>query len=132
MYLSLASGRKYPMLNPLLSMEMRKQKTTSNSDLTIRPRRIPYRDCCGKKLIPQGSLIILEFILLFQGVGAVEMKNNPLGVDFEEKRHEKALPFDRAFRFSSPAVCLAGDYVGRTWAFFALSDLELDLLTFLK
>jgi hypothetical protein len=58
----------------------------------------------GKKLIPQGSLIILEFIVLFRGVGAVEMKNKPPGADFEEKKHEKALPFDRAFRFSSPAV----------------------------
>jgi len=128
-YLSLASGGKHSTPSLLLSMKMRKQKTTSNSDLTIRSRRIPYRDYCGKKLIPQGSLIILEFILLFQGVGAVKMKNK---IAFEEKKHEKTLPFDRAFRFSSPAVCLAGDYVGRTWAFFALSDLELDLLTFLK
>jgi len=112
--------------------QQNKFKTTSNNDLTIHPRRIPYRDCCGKKLIPQGSLIILEFILLFRSIGAVEMKNNPPGVDFEGKKHEKALPFNRAFRFLSPAVCLAGDYVGRTWAFFALSDLELDLLTFLK
>jgi len=60
------------------------------------------------------------------------MKNNPPGVDFEEKKYEKALLNGRAFRFSSPAVCLAGDYVSRTWAFFALSDVELDLLTFLE
>ena len=27
---------------------------------------------------------------------------------------------------------LSGDYVGRTWAFFTLSNLELDLLPFIK
>jgi len=62
--------------------------------------------------------------------------NNDLTIRLEwtskKKKHEKALPFNRAFRFLSPAVCLAGDYIGRAWAFFALSDLELDLLTFLK
>jgi hypothetical protein len=30
------------------------------------------------------------------------------------------------------AVWLDRRYVGRTWAFFALSDLEFDLLTFIK
>lgn len=39
---------------------------------------------------------------------------------------------NRASWFSSFAACLAGDYIGRTWAFFALSDLELDLLTFVE
>jgi hypothetical protein len=31
-----------------------------------------------------------------------------------------------------PHPALGGDYVGRTWAFFALPDLELDLLAFIK
>jgi hypothetical protein len=38
----------------------------------------------------------------------------------------------RASWFSSFVACLAGDYIGRTRAFFALSDLELDLLTFVE
>jgi hypothetical protein len=46
--------------------------------------------------------------------------------------NEKALPFSRAFRFSSLVVCLAWDYIGRTWTFLALSDLELNLLAFIE
>ncbi len=34
--------------------------------------------------------------------------------------------------FSSRTVYLLGDDVGRTWAFFALPDLEFDLLTFIE
>ncbi len=38
----------------------------------------------------------------------------------------------RASWFSNFVVRLAGDYISRTRAFFALSDLELDLLTFIE
>ena len=45
---------------------------------------------------------------------------------------KKALPFCRAFRFSSIVVCLAGNYIRRTWTFFALSDFKLNLLSFIE
>jgi len=48
------------------------------------------------------------------------------------KIYEKAPLVGRAFWFSSLVVCLLGDYVGRTRAFSALSDLELDLLALVE
>ena len=44
---------------------------------------------------------------------------------------KKAPHFSGALGFSRHLV-LAGDYSGRTWAFFALSDCELNLLAFVK
>jgi len=58
-----------------------------------------------EKLIPHGSLIILEFIILFQGVRAGEMKNNPPGADREEKNMKR--PCHSAGPFGSQAQLFA-------------------------
>ena len=47
-------------------------------------------------------------------------------------RIKKAPSFNRAFWFISLVFCLVWNYIGRTWTFFALPKLELDLLAFIE
>jgi hypothetical protein len=62
-------------------------------------------------------------LLLFRGVKTNEMMNM--------KRPCRS--WGRAFWFQAfHSLGLAGDYVGRTRAFFALSDLEFHLLAFVE
>ena len=54
-----------------------------------------------------------------------------LELNISEQHIKKALPFSRALRLLVLAAWLTRDYVGRTWTFFALSNLEFDLLAFI-
>jgi hypothetical protein len=78
--------------------------------------------------------LLIEKVPVEKRKGEVYRRNRPLSRINLKNFHlikKKAPQLRGAFGFSTLYSNLSRNHVGRTWAFFALTDLELDLLAFI-